>query len=257
MRSAVSSIGVVSSATLAVITGTADTDYPITNLSDLTQPNLPCRIVPSTGAVAFSAVFAANQAVQMVALVNHTLPAGATVRARFYSDAAMTTVLQDVSATAIPTPLSDYRQTYPVALAAGLTTVKAVRIDIASAGSSIDIGAFEIAGLWAISLLAGAEFGFADDGQDTQLAGGASVSADPWRPRTMSGQLSLSFGSATDTAMDDGKRKGLSVPFVFVEDLDDVTARNVWLATHEDLSPLAARLYGHDTYPLRLREHAR
>jgi hypothetical protein len=263
VRSGVSTASFSESATFAAVTGTFDANYPVGSMSDLNQPSKVARVAPAAGVVAFTAVLSADRSVQVAALVAHTLPAGATVRTRFFSDAGMTTLVTggDLGPTAIPTPVSGYKQTYP-ALMDAAQTVRAVRWDIASAGASdIDIGAAEIAQWWEWpKITATAELGFDDPGEDLQLLGGGAVGQEGYAPNTYAGQVAhMDIADSLTLGVDFQKLKQLSRPFVFVEDYSDSASwpRTCFLALNVDLPQFVAQLYDRDAFQFRLREHVR
>lgn len=68
---------VAPSATVTVNAGSADPDYPATNLNDLVVAR-PAQLTTTTGA--FSFAFLAQQRVQLVAIPHHNLSAGLEVR---------------------------------------------------------------------------------------------------------------------------------------------------------------------------------
>lgn len=248
--------------TLAAISGTWSANFPLANLADLVKPSNVARVTPASGAAAFSAVLTGPQAVQVLALVNHTLPAGATVRARFYSDAALTTLVYDTTATAIaiPAPVAGYAQSFPVVLAAPLT-VRGVRVDLAGLSGDAELGGLEIAGWWGWPpILLGAQAGVSPLGNDLGLVGGGSAGAESVTPRIYNGELSaMALAVSSTTALDFAKLKGTARPFVFVEDYSDPTTwpRSCFLARNVDLLPLVAKVYGFDTQQFRLVEHVR
>ncbi len=263
MRSGVSTFSYTATATYALVTGDADANYPIGNLADLFQISNPARITPDAGEIAFTAVLTTDQTVQMAALVQHRLPAGATVRTRLFSDAGMTTTVTggDLGPTAIPAPVTGYRQTFPAVMAAS-RTVRAVRIDIEDAGSDpIDFGGLEIAQWWELpKITATAEIGFGDGADDIALLGGGAWGRQEYRPNTYSGQVAhMDTAVSLTTGLDFQKYKQLSRPFVFCEDYSDPASwpRTTFLAMNSDLSPFVAALYSRDRYQFRLAEHVR
>lgn len=259
MRSGVGSPSYASDAAFAAITGTFDADYPVDNLADTWAPSKVGRVTPSGAAAAFSAVLAADQTVRFAALVAHDLPSGATVRMRFYSDAALSVLVEDVAAAAIPDPVGGYVQTYPVLMSAA-ATVRGVRVDLAGLSGDAEIGALEIAGWWEWdNITAGANFGLKSGGDAIALVGGASAGGTGSLSRTYDGQVSYQDWTASDTGLDFQKAQGLARPFVFVEDYSDPTSwpRSCFLARNTDLPPMVAQFYDRDHFQFRLMEHRR
>jgi hypothetical protein len=261
MRPGVSTSSVAEDATFTSIAGTWDTDYPVTGLADPIRIAEVARVTPATGAAAFKAALTADQSVDFFALAGHTLPAGATVRFRGYSDAAATLQVADTTATTIPTPVSPWRQTFPAVLSAPVT-IRAVRVDIANAGADpIDIGACIVGRFWEWPwITAGMTAGLRAGGGDIDLIGGGSVGRDVTKLRTREGQISyLDLSTSSTTGLDHQKRNALTRPFVFIEDLDTPAnwPRDCFLAVNSDLPASVAALFDKDTFQFRLVEHVR
>jgi hypothetical protein len=261
MRPGVTTFSHAADAAFAAVTGSADASYPVANLGDLVLPSKVARVTPSGGVIAVTAVLPAAQAIQAVVLGRHTLPAGATVRLRLYSDAAMTTGVAggDSGVSAIPAPVAGYRQCRPFVMAAA-QSVRAVRVDIASAGSSpVDLGWLEIAGWWNWGRLTPtADIGQAAQAPSTPLLGGGERGRRSAWATTYAGQVAFIEDGLT-AGLDFQKNRNLGRPFVFVEDADDPATwpRTAFLAVNKDLAPLTAQLYRRDTFQIRVREHCR
>lgn len=247
-------------ATFASVTGTFASDYPVGNLADLVEIGEVARVTPSGSAAAFTAVLAASQSVQFVALVGHNLPAGASVRVRTYSDAGLSSLVADSGATTIPDPVDGLAQTFPFLMDAA-ASVRSVRVDLAGLSGDVDMGGLEIASWFAFPYIStGAEAGLEEGPDDLELIGGGAAGAESELVRTYDGEIAyLSMSTATTTGLDFQKLKGLTRPFVFVEDYDDpdTWARGCFLAVNADLPPMVAQLYDADTFQFRLREHVR
>lgn len=247
-------------ATFTAITGSVSSDYPITNLSDLYQTTKVARITPSSGAIAFQAVLTANQTIQMAALVNHSLPVGATVRVRFYSDASLATLVHDMGSVAIPDPVTGYVQTFPSVMPSPLS-VRAIRVDIANAGASaVDIGGVEIAQWWDLPQPQGAQVGMEDGASDIALMGGGAWGREEYHPNSYRADWShMDSADGLTTGVTFLKNKSLTRPYVFVEDYADKTTwpRTCFLALNSEMSDFAMRLYDRDSFALRAREYLR
>lgn len=258
MKSGISTDSYADTATFAVVTGTADADYPVSNLGDLAEPGVVARITPDTGAIAVTATLPAARSIQFAALVEHTIPADATVRVRFYSD-VLTTVVSDTGVDTIPDPTDD-PQTYPVLLPAALS-VRSVRIDIAGLTDDLDIGGLEIAAFWEWPWLTGSlDAGFRLSGDEIDLVGGASAGGEGDAPRTRSGEVKyLDLGVSVTTRIDAQKLHGLTRPFVYLEDYDTPSSwpRDCFLATNTALPPGVAEMFDRDTFQFRIEEHRR
>lgn len=261
MRPGVTTFSYAPDAVFSVVTGSVDANYALANLGDLLLPSMPARITPSGGVIAFTAVLPAAQSIQAVVLGRHTLLAGATVRIRLYSDAGATTLVTggDSGVVAIPTPVAGYRQCVPFVMAAA-QAVRAVRIDVASAGSSpIDIGWLEIAGWWNWGRLTPtADIGQTAQAPSTPLLGGGERGRRSDWATTYSGQVEFIEDGLT-AGLDFQKNRNLGRPHVFCEDADDPTTwpRTTFLALNKDLTPLTAQLYRRDKWQIRARELCR
>jgi hypothetical protein len=135
-------------------------------------------------------------------------------------------------------------------------------VDIASAGSAaIDIGGLEIAKWWQWPFIsARLEAGFASAGDDLALEGGGAEGQSGFLARTRDGQIGmLDLAVSAVTGLDFQKLKGLTKPFVFVEDADTAAhwPRDCFLAVNADLPPMVAQLYDRDAFQFRLREFTR
>lgn len=253
----------VAAPTVTLLTGSADANYPVGNLSDLLVPSKVARITPAGGAIAFKVVMAADHAAQIAALVNHTLPAGASVRVRFYADSGLSALVSggDLGPTTIPDPVEGYPQTFPAVMDAA-QTVRAVRVDIASAGADpIDLGGCEVAQWWELGgLTNSADVGFEDGGDDLALMGGGAWGRQEYHPNTYSGEVAyMDSAQSLTTGLSFLKNKALARPFVFVEDYADPATwpRTCYLASNADLPPFVAQLYDRDQVQIRVREHVR
>jgi hypothetical protein len=262
IRSGVSVFTYAAETTFALVTGSASSDYPVTNLADLFQTTKVARVTPSGGVIAFTAVLSADQAVQIAAMVNHTLPANAVVRVRFYSDAAMTTVVAngDMGNVAIPDPVDGYIQTFPSVMPAR-QTVRAVRFDISNAGSDpVDIGAVEIAQWWSLPNPQNADVGFDDGTDDIALMGGGSWGRDEYHPTTYRADWAhMNSADALANGVSFLKNKSLVRPYIFVENYADPTTwpRTCFVALNQEMSQFAMKLYDREIFALRAREFVR
>ncbi len=261
MRPGLFSTSVAEAATFASVTGTWSANYPVTNLADPVEISKVGRVTPSGGAIAFTSVWASAVTVAGASLVAHTLPAGATVRMRFYSD-SLSTLVEDVAATAIPTPLALYPQSYPVLMAGGSASIRSVRVDIASAGASaVDIGALMAGDWWDWPYIAaGMEAGFRLGLGEVALDGGGAVARVGVRKRIRTGQIGwMDFADSTTKGLDFQTRKALAKPFVFCEDYDTPAnfPRDCFLAVNSEVPPMVAVMFDRDAFQFRFTEHRR
>jgi hypothetical protein len=177
-RAGVSATSYSKISTFAAISGSWSSDYPVTNLRDLVRSAQPARVTPASGAAAFSVVMPSSQTVQLAALVHHTLPAGATVRLRLYSDAAMTGLVLDSGLYGAwpqgSAPSAGYMATRPF-LTDAPAMCRAARVDLAGLTGATDIGAFELAKWWEWpGVSPGANIGFSPTQSRIDYIGGAS-----------------------------------------------------------------------------------
>lgn len=245
------------------ITGTWDTNYPITNLGDLPRPSAVSRVVPVSGAIAIKGVLAAAAPVGIVALVHHTMAADAQMRVRLYSDDAQTAQVLDSGTIAVwPTgsaPVTNFLAVRPYIPT--LTTAKSIRIDLTSISGTIDIGAIEVANFWNWAGVSnGSTIGFDVRAPAMAFAGGASQGVEQFMPRIYSGQIDyVKLADAASNGIDFQKLKGTSYPFVVVDDYEDAPAwlHGCFFARNSDVPPLVGAMYRHDTFQFRLTEHVR
>lgn len=264
MTPGVSTLSIASQGTWALFTGTGDANYPVANLTDLVRPSNVCRITPAAGAINIRITFPSSLSMQFLALVNHTLPAGATVRIRPTTGTnGSGTVLFDSGAIAVwasGAPLSGFKPTFPY-LGPSLVSARSVQLDFASAGSSpVEFGAIEVGQWMPWNIGEGIEVGFETRAADVTLVGGGAEAGDMPMARIANGQIDkLSLSTLYPQFLDFQKAQGKNKPFVYVEDLDDATtfARRCFLARNTDLPPLVGALYRSDRFQFRLREQMR
>lgn len=96
---------VAGNATISVQTGTADTDYPMTNLVD-GNPAKPGKLTTTTGRIVFD--FGSAQTLQLVALIHTNLDAGLTVKIQANATDAWGSPSLDTAITIPTLPLDDY-----------------------------------------------------------------------------------------------------------------------------------------------------
>lgn len=252
-------------ATWTSISGAWASGYPVTNLGDLRRPSKVARVTPASGSAAVKAVLAETSKVQCIAVVQHNAPAGATVRARLYADAGLTVLVHDTGVSALwPADFDTSKIARPSRILVTPVPVNcaAVRIDLAGLTGATDIGAIEIAKWWEWpGISPGAEFGLREPPASIGLLGGGeeAVAVDS-HPRVYDGELgALAMADAATKGIDFQKIKGLAQPFVFTEDLRDVTSwpYTTFLATNAELPELVGRMYRRDTFQFRFREHVR
>lgn len=249
-------------ATFAATSGTWDANYPVANLGDLLRISKVGRVVPVGNAFSFTFVLPAAVAMQFIGLVRHTIPGGASMQIRLYSDAGLSALVANsgsISVWGTGAPASGYPSVRPYVFSAPVVA-RGGRIDVTSVASSVDIGGVEIGDWWAWALGPGKEFGFDPQSTPVRLFGGAEEVIDAWAPRILNGQIDrLALAEAGTTGIDFQKVSGKGRPFVFVQEYDDPAtwARTAMLATNRELPPSVGALYRHDTFQFRLGEHWR
>lgn len=259
----------IDGATIALVTGTAAASYPVSNLNDILKAKNPFRSSASA-AQAFTYVLAAAESTQFVALVNHNLPTGSTMRVRLFSDnnpdpvgnpGAIVYDSGTINVWTSGSPSTGFSTCRPIVLSAAVSA-RSGYINVTPASGIVEIGALEVAGWWDWPGIApGVELGLMQDEDFLGLAGGAD---DPGinsnTPRVANGEISyLALGTAVNTALDFQKTNGKQRPFVFVVDSTTGSswARQCYLAVNADVPPLAGKLYRHDTFQFRFREYWR
>lgn len=264
MTPGVSYLSASSLATFAMITGSADANYGIQNLSDTVNNAKVARLTHAAGVVAFSFNLSAASLVQIMALVRHNLVGAETVRFRLYSAAALGgSLLADSGVISIwpsGAAVTGYAQTRPWVATAAVTALSG-RVDFAGVAATLEIGALEMAQWWAIpGISPGAELGFITDATDEAIVGGGAEAGDTFIPRVMNGQCDfVALATSATTHIDFQAATSRSRPFVWCQDYDDPTTwgRGCWPARNIEIPPLIGALYRHDRVQLRLREHAR
>lgn len=255
MRSGVSTDSLAADGTFAVATGSADADYPVANLGDIYDPGEVARIAPSGGAVVIERTLSAAASVQFLALVEHNIPAGGSVRVQFYSG-VLSSLVHDTGTVAIPTPTAD-PQTFPVLLDAP-ASVRSARVTITGLSGDLEIGALEIGGFWEWPwITAGLEAGFDIGGGEQVLVGGGSYGAEGEDLRTRSLEVKyLDLSVSSTTGIDWQQFQGLTRPFVYVEDYDTPSSfpRDCFLAANDALPMMTAVMFDADDVSIRLRE---
>lgn len=249
----------VASATLAMISGAADADYPVANLADLKRIRRPLQTT-GAGAIAVSAVLPAAQSVEFLALCHHNATAGATYRFRSYSDAAMTTLVDDSGTLTFPT-VDDaaFKIVTPYVLPSPMT-VRAVRVDLSDIGAAWQIGGLEIAGLIAWDAVTKREIGLQSAEQITRFPEGGTMGTRAFSPRVItSGREYRSYTADGFAILDLAKTMGRSEPFVWVRAYEDPASwnREAVLVRLRSLKGLTRKPAGLADFDLPLLEHLR
>lgn len=258
-----------STATFATISGSWSSDYPVANLGDLWLISKVAKVTPASNLAAFTFVLPSAVPVQFLAFVRHTMAVGALFRIRLFSDnnpdpvGNAGAIVHDSTDTAVwpsGAPITGYPSTRPYLISSPVTA-RSGRINFSSLAAAVEFGGLEIGSWWGWpGFSPGKESVFVSSAPRTNLIGGAQVIEDVWTPRKVDGQIDLlAMATAATTGLDFQKRASLAKPFVYVQDIDDATtwARHCWLARNSELPPTVGRLYRHDTFQFRFREHYR
>lgn len=268
MAEGVSWRGRGAAATFAGVTGTYDTNYPVTNLADLINVSQVCRVTPAASAVAFTFIMPAAVSVQFMALVRHTLLAGSTFRLRLWSDnnpdpvGNPGNIIHDSTATAVwPTgaPVTGWPSIRPYLMSAAVTA-RSGRIDLASVSGAIEIGGVEVGEFWSWDQSPGKALGFLPRAPKIDQVGGSFDLPDQWVPRQMDGQLdAIALATAATTGIDFQKWAGRKQPFVYVQDTTDATSwpRSCALMTNREVPSSVGVKHRYDQFQFRFAEHWR
>ncbi len=222
-RTLISFPGYAADATFAMITGTADPDFPVTKLADLKRIR---QVFKAAGAadIAFKATFSADREIQFVALLHHNAINGATYRVRCYSDTSLSTLVDDSGTLAFSiSSNAQFRAVTPYALPSAIT-VRAVRIDLSDMGLAWQIGGMEVAGMLAYEAVSRREIGVDAADDVTPHVEGVNHAQRLFSPRLlMTGRSNIVHQEHGWDAMDLAKNLGRSEPFVFVRAYEDAT----------------------------------
>lgn len=249
----------VSTATMAMITGSADASYPVSNLTDLKRIRKAFKSSGS-GAIAFKATLAADQSVAFLALIHHNATNGATYRFRCYSDTGLTTLVDDSGTLTFSiSSTARFKQLTPYALPSA-QTVRAVRVDLSDIGTAWQIGGLEVSGLWDFESVAAREIGLSPSDDITRLPEGAVLATRHFAPRVIrSGRENLTYSADGFTLLDLERRMGRSEPFVWVRAYEDASSweRENVLVRLRSLSGLSRKAGSLVDFDLPLQEHMR
>jgi hypothetical protein len=222
------------------------------------EPAIVARVTPDTGDVVLTFTLPAAVSRQCFAMVDHNIPDDGTVQLELFSD-VLTTGVHDTGAVAIPDRTDD-AQTFPILLDAALS-VRSGRITITGLTDDFEAGGFEIAKFWEFPwITAGLDAALRVTGEETALVGGGSVGPDGEMPRTRRFDITwLDLDISVTTRLDLQKLKGLTRPFVYVEDYDTASSlpRDCFLATNAALPPAAAQMFDADSVSFEIEEHRR
>lgn len=256
IRSAIGFPSRLSTATMAMITGAAAAAFPVTNLADLRQIRRVFK-ASASGAIAFKATLSANAAAQFVALVHHNGVDGATYRFRTYSDASLTTLVDDSGTLSFSAlDASEFSHVTPYAMSASVSA-RVVRVDLSDIGVPWVIGGLEVAGLWAFDDLSRRERGLQARDSVSSVGDGVRHGTRQWSPRTVGLGRVIDATVEGLTALDFLNGKGRANPFVLVRSLEEASTwpREAMLATNATLKGMQKSIGVRGDIELDLREH--
>jgi hypothetical protein len=259
-RSMLSIRSVTSTGTAAMISGTADSDYPVTNLTDLKHIRKPFQTTGS-GAISFKVTLSANATVRFLALVHHYAGDPATYRFRCYSDTGLSSLVDDSGTLTFPETDDDaFRLVTPYELPSD-QSVRAVRVDLSDLGDIWSIGGVEIAHRMAWEGVTKRTLGFDNSGEELQrYVDGATFATRAFSPRIIgTGRENQTYSDEGWTIMDLQKVNGRSEPFVWVRAYEDATTwnRECALVRLRSLAGISRKFDALVDYELSLEEHLR
>jgi hypothetical protein len=258
-RAGVSFPSYVSDAAFAMITGAAHADYPVANLGVLEKIRTPFKATAS-GAIAFSCVLSAAQSVEFVALAHHSATNGATYRIRSYSDAAMTTLVDDSGTLSFSISADDQFPAVTPYMLPSVLTVRAVRVDLSSIGVAWQIGGLEVSGFFDLSQHDARSLGIRAKDQRQDVGSGLTHGTRQFSPRTITlGNSLIDWSDIGPTFLDFQMEKGTSQPFVWLRDYtDDGTwQREAVLVRNASLPAMTKNAWIYGELGLDLVEHLR
>lgn len=246
MKSGVSFPSYASLATLAVVTGTLNASYPLSNLSNLKNIRKVAK-TSTTGVLAFTFVLPAAVSIQFLALVHHNAAGAETVRIRLFSDnnpdpvGNAGAIVHDSTAVAMfpsgAAASSDYPQNRPYRLSAAVTA-RSGRIDLSSHASNWQIGGLEIGGWWEFQdVQVPRSLGLQSNDAVVDQGGNIEDVTQMWSPRRVGIQRLVLQSENETTMMDFQLEKKTSNPFMWVWDMDDPSTwpREAMLVTNYTL----------------------
>lgn len=243
-------------ATWAMLSGSAHADFGVENLGDPKAIAAPFRAAAS-GAIAFKGTLPANQTAEFFALARHNAADGATYRLRFYSDAALSTLVDDSGTKTFDVPGVAFATTTPYRLAAP-QSVRAVRVDLSDIGVAWQIGAAILAGFWDLTAHDARALGLKDRDAVSEVGDGVRRGTRQWSPRAYSlGNSLIDWTTDGQTFHDFQRAMLLSEPFVWVRDYGDpdTWARECDLVRNQALPPLGKDAYVFGSLALDMISH--
>jgi hypothetical protein len=258
-RSMLSIRSVTSTGTAAMISGTADSDYPVTNLTDLKHIRKPFQTTGS-GAISFKVTLSANASVQFLTLLHHYASDPATYRFRCYSDTGLATLVDDSGTLTFPAVDDDaFRISTPYELPT-LQSVRAVRVDISDLGDIWSIGGIEIAQRLAWEGVTKRTLGLQSSEELNRYVDGATFATRAFSPRVIgAGRENQTYSDEGFTILDQQKTKGRSEPMVWVRAYEDQSTwnRECALVRFPTLQGVSRKFDDLIDYDVALEEHLR
>jgi hypothetical protein len=233
--------------------GSWNTAYPITNLFQMGLSRIGRTTNATTGSTIIKGTASATHSVGVVMLSGTNLQVSATVRIRFYSDAAWTTQIYDSGAIAWPGG---------VWWGAGTNyAVRSFQIDIADTSNPdgyIEIGWLELANSVqpTYSFQFGADLGFRARTQKTEVLGGSIYFDRRDKPRVFSGTFTSPDAESINIFLAMQEVYDIDTPFIW---LPHPTDNSKWIATaflarFVDLNAMRYVKYGVKEVPINLEE---
>lgn len=205
----------------AMLSGSADADYPVTNLADPKAIVTPF-VASASGAISFKVTLPANKTTEFLALARHNGIDGATYRFRSYSDTGMTALMDDSTVLAF-TGLagSQFKPTTPYRFATP-QSARAVRVDLSDIGVPWKIGAMIVAGFWDLTHHDARALGIRSRDGVNDVGDGVRRGTRQFSPRGYTlGNGLIDWTTDGRSFHDFHRDMKLSEPFVWVRDLGD------------------------------------
>lgn len=256
-------------ATMAMATGAASADYPVSALASAQSIRSVFR-ASAPGAIAVTFIFSAAKMMEFLGILHHNAPAGATFRWRLFSDANPDPVgnaahqVWDSGVIAFYPPDAEVSSVYPAVrpyLLPSDRSVRSGRLDLSAHGAAWEIGALELAGWWGWEDVAvPREIGVKNSDVTSEQPNGGDHVMGKFAPRIFSGSRdSVEIQTERATALDFQRAKGTYQPFVWVWDYDDpeTWAREVMVVRNSALTPLTQNDHPSGRIAFGFMEHLR
>lgn len=244
-------------ATITLTSGTADADFPVSNLANPREPRRLFK-ASASGAISLLAVLPATQQVEFVCLTDHNAINAATYRIRSWSDAAATALLDDSGTLAFSIGANtQFRKNTPYALPAAVGA-RAVTVDLSDIGTAWKIGALVISGALWFDAVSKREVGVVGGDEVAQRAGPAQHATRLFSPRVVTlGRDNRTYSGEGFAVLDMMRDRGTADPFVVALAYDEPASWERGVALVRFRTPSPVRRVENDlvSYELPMIEH--